>query len=71
MGAEPSQMDAAGAVQYRVKASAEIDGTTHRFVGDWLDDDPTLMLMQLGNKVEVRIDPSNPSSYEVIVPSTD
>ncbi len=71
MGAEPSQMDSSGIVRYRIKARAEIDGVLHRFVSEWLDEDPTLRLMEDGNKVEVRIDPSNPSSYEVIVPSTD
>ncbi|MEA2002627.1 MAG: DUF3592 domain-containing protein [Actinomycetota bacterium] len=71
MGAEPSQMDSAGVTRYRVKARTEIDGGMHRFVGDWMDNDPTLILMEHGNKVEVRIDPSDPSSYEVIVPNAD
>lgn len=71
MGTEPSQMDATGNVRYRVKARVEIDGVMHRFVGDWLDEDPTLLFMEQGNKVEVRIDPTDPSDYEVVMPSID
>jgi hypothetical protein len=71
MGTEPSQMDAAGNVRYRVKARAEIDGVMHRFVGDWLDEDPTLLLMEQGNKVQVRVDPNDLDSYEVLTPSAD
>ena len=71
MGTEPSQMDVAGNVRYRVKARAEIDGVVHRFVGEWLDEDPTLLFMELGNKVQVRVDPTNPSTYEVLMPEPD
>jgi hypothetical protein len=71
MGTEPSQMDAAGKIRYRVKASAEIDDVVHRFVGEWVDDDPTLMFMDRGNKVEVRIDPDNPAIHEVVMPEPD
>lgn len=67
MGAEPSQMDGRGRVRYRVKARAEIDGEIHRFLSDFVEEDPTLLYMQLGNKVEVRIDPNDPSVYEVVV----
>lgn len=71
MGTEPSQMDAKGNVQYRVKARAEIDGAIRRFVGKWVDEDPTLMFMDRGNKVEVRVDPADPTIYEVIMPSAE
>jgi hypothetical protein len=71
MGTEPSQMDAQGNVQYRVKARAEIDGVMHRFRGPWQDEDPTLLFMERGNRVQVRIDPKDPSSYEVLMPSAD
>lgn len=71
MGTEPSQMDDRGDVRYRVKARAEIDGEIHRFRGEWVDDDPTLLFMERGNKVEVRIDPTDPSHYEVVMPSFD
>ena len=71
MGTEPSQMDAEGKVRYRVKARIEIDGEIHRFRSDWLDDDPTLYYMQHGNKVEVHIDPNDPSSYEVVLPPAE
>jgi hypothetical protein len=71
MGTETSQMDDAGGVSYRVRARVEIDGAVHRFVGDWLEEDPTLLLMERGNKVWVRIDPSDPSSYEVLLPGSD
>jgi hypothetical protein len=71
MGTEPSQMDAKGDVRYRVKARAEIDGELRRFVGEWVDEDPTLMFMARGNTVEVRIDPSSPTIYEVIMPTAD
>ncbi|MDJ0954921.1 MAG: DUF3592 domain-containing protein [Acidimicrobiia bacterium] len=71
MGTEPSQMDAAGNVRYRVKARTEIDGKLHRFRSEWVDEDPTLYYMQHGNKVEVRIDPADPSSYEVTLPPSD
>ena len=68
MGTEPSQMDARGRVRYRVKARAEIDGSLHRFLSEWLEEDPTLYYMKHGNKVEVRIDPQDPTSYEVVLP---
>jgi hypothetical protein len=68
MGTEPSQMDAEGKVRYRVKARAELDGEIHRFRSEWVDEDPTLYYMEHGNKVEVRIDPNDPSSYEVVLP---
>ncbi|MDJ0923383.1 MAG: DUF3592 domain-containing protein [Acidimicrobiia bacterium] len=68
MGMEPSQMDAQGNVRYRVKARAEIDGVIHRFRGEWLDEDPTLLFMERGNLVKVRVDPGDPSSYEVLMP---
>jgi hypothetical protein len=71
MGAEPSPMDDRGNVRYRVKAKAEIDGTVRRFVGYWVDEDPTLLFMEQGNKVEVRVDPDNPGSYEVVMPTPD
>lgn len=71
MGTEPSQMDDRGRVRYRVKARAEIDGTIHRFRGDWVDDDPTLLFMEQGNKVEVRIDRRDPSVYKVIMPEAE
>jgi len=68
MGTETSQMDDRGRVRYRIRARAEIGDEVHRFESEWLDDDPTLDLMQLGNQVEVRIEPGNPANYEVIVP---
>lgn len=71
MGTEPSQMDERGRVRYRVKARAEIEDEIHRFRSDWVDEDPTLQFMQLGNKVEVRIDPRDPSVYEVVLPQID
>ena len=67
MGVEPSEMDEDGNVRYRVNARAEVDGMTHRFVSHWLDEDPTVRLMELGNKVKVTFDPANPSLYEVQV----
>ena len=71
MGTEPSQMDAAGNVRYRVKARTEIDGVIHRFRGDWVDEDPTLLFMERGNKVQVRVDRNDPSSYEVLMPTVE
>ena len=71
MGTEPSQMDERGRVRYRVKARTEIDGQIHRFRSEWMDEDPTLYYMQNENKVEVRIDPSDPSSYEVSLPPVE
>ena len=71
MGTEPSRMDEQRTVRYRVKARAEIDGVMHRFRGPWLDEDPTLFYMEQGNKVEVEIDPNDPSSYEVIGPTEE
>jgi hypothetical protein len=71
MGTEPSEMDVAGKSQYRVKARAEINGEIRRFLGEWVDEDPTLMFMERGNTVEVRIDPENPAIYEVIMPATE
>lgn len=68
MGTEASPMDAGGKVRYRIRARAEINGATYRFHSEWLDGDPTLDLMQLGNQVEVRIDPGDPGVYEVVVP---
>jgi hypothetical protein len=69
MGTEPSQMDAAGNIRYRVKARAEIDGVVHRFRGDWVDADPTLLFMERGNTVQVRVDRNDPSSYELLMPT--
>lgn len=71
MGTEPSQMDAKGNIRYRVKAKAEIDDVVHRYVGPWVDEDPTLLFMEQGNKVEVKIDSSNPASYEVVMPEAE
>ncbi len=68
MGTETSPMGADGKVRYRVRAKAEIGDTEYRFLSDWLDDDPTLDLMQLGNQVEVRYTPGDPTDYEVVVP---
>lgn len=68
MGTEPSQMDAQGKIRYRVKARAEIDGVLHRFRSEWLNEDPTLYYMEHGNKVEVHVDPADPTSYEVVLP---
>ena len=68
MGAEPSEMDASGAVRYRIRARAEMGSEIRRFVGEWLDEDPTLTLMQTGNKVTVIVDPSDPSRYQVVFP---
>ncbi len=67
MGAEPSPMDAAGAVRYRVRAQAEVGGEIRRYLSDWFDEDPTLRLMQTGNKVVVYVDPDDPDRYEVDV----
>lgn len=69
MGTEPSQMDAAGKVRYRVRAQAEIEGKLHRFQGEWVDEDPTLLFMERGNRVQVHIDPEDPSSYDLVMPS--
>jgi hypothetical protein len=69
MGAEPSPMDDQGRVRYRVKARAEIGDTMHRFVSEWMDEDPTLHYMQHGNTVEVWMDPEDPDSYEVVLPA--
>ena len=69
MGTEPSPMDDQGRVRYRVKARAEIGDTMHRFVGEWMDEDPTLYFMRHGNTVEVWVDPEYPSSYEVVLPA--
>jgi hypothetical protein len=71
MGPEPSPMDAAGNVRYRIRAQAEIDGVIRRFQGPWQDDDPTLDYMRSGNKVRVRIDPADPTRYEVLGPATE
>ena len=71
MGTEPSQMDAQGNVRYRVKARAEIDGVIHRFRGPWQNEDPTLLFMERGNKVEVRFNPNDPASSEVLMPDAD
>lgn len=68
MGTEPSQMDDQGRVRYRVKARAEINDVIHRFVGDWMDEDPTLYYMERGNTVDVWVDPADPGSYEVALP---
>ena len=68
MGTEPSQMDDQGRVRYRVNARAEIGDTIHRFVSDWMDEDPTLYYMQHGNTVDIWMDPDDPSSYEVVLP---
>ena len=68
MGTEPSPMDDQGRVRYRVKARAEIGDTIHRFVSDWIDEDPTLHYMQHGNTVDVWVDPNDPDSYEVTLP---
>jgi hypothetical protein len=65
MGAEPSQMDAAGRVRYRIRAQAEVDGRMRRFLGSWLDRDPTIDLMRAGNKVTVYLDPENPGRYQI------
>ena len=68
MGVEPSPLGADGTVRYRIKARAEIDGTMYRYRSEWMDDDPTLQLMQAGNKVTVRIDPFDPSRGEIETP---
>ncbi len=68
MGVEPSPLDADGTVRYRVKARAEIDGRIHRFTSGWLDEDPTLRLMEVGNKVSVIIDRTDSSRYEIELP---
>lgn len=68
MGVEPSPLAADGTVRYRVKARAEIDGRLHRFTSGWLDADPTLRLMEVGNKVSVIIDRTDPSRYEIELP---
>ena len=64
-------MDAQGRVRYRVRAQAEMGDEIRRFVGPWVDEDPTLLFMARGNTVEVRIDPQDPNSYEVVMPSQD
>jgi hypothetical protein len=71
MGAEPSQMDASGRVRYRATASAEIDGVTRRFLGDWQDEDPTLLFMSHGNTVVVLVDPDDPGRYRMVMPDPD
>lgn len=68
MGVEPSPLGADGTVRYRVKARAEIDGRIHRFTSGWLDRDPTLRLMEAGNKVGVVIDRTDRSRYEMELP---
>lgn len=68
MGAEPSPMDADGNVRYRITARAEIDGEVRRFTGPWLDEDPTLALMQQGNRVTVIVDPTDPARYRLVLP---
>jgi hypothetical protein len=68
MGTEASPMDEKGLIRYRARARAEIGDTTYRFLSDWLDEDPTLELMQRENLVEVRFDPGDPTNYEVIIP---
>lgn len=71
MGSEPSQMDASGAVRYRIRARAEIDGELVRFVSGWLDEDPTLYYMQHGNQVVVHVSPDDPAVYDVVLPDPD
>ena len=71
MGAEASPMDAAGVMRYRIRAQAEIDDVIRRFEGPWRDDDPTLDFMRSGNRVKIRIDPADPSRYEVLGPITE
>lgn len=68
MGAEASPMDNEGRVRYRVRAKAEIEGKMQRFESEWLDEDPTLGLMQRGNLLEVSINPDDPTNYDVIIP---
>ncbi|MGA9596517.1 MAG: DUF3592 domain-containing protein [Acidimicrobiia bacterium] len=68
MGVEASPMDEEGRVRYRVRARTEVDGEYRRYESNWLDEDPTLGLMKHGNQVEVRVDPDNPTDYEVIIP---
>jgi hypothetical protein len=65
MGAEPSPLDDTGRVRYRIRAQAEVDGRMRRFLGEWLDEDPTLALMQGGNRVGVYLDPDDPEVYEI------
>jgi hypothetical protein len=71
MGVEVSPMDAKGDVRYRVRAQAELDDEIVRFVGPWLDDDPTLDYMRIGNRVRIRIDPADPSRYDVLGPAAE
>jgi hypothetical protein len=65
MGVEPSPLGPEGDVRYRITAKAEIDGVVHRFTSDWMDEDPTLRLMERGNRVGVVIDPADPTRYRV------
>jgi hypothetical protein len=65
MGAEPSPLDDTGRVRYRIRAQAEVDGRIRRFLGEWLDEDPTLALMKAGNRVGVYLDPDDPEWYEI------
>ena len=70
MGVEVSPMDATGGVRYRVRAQAEFDEEIVRFLGPWLDEDPTLDYMRIGNRVRVRVDPNDPTRYDVLGPAT-
>jgi len=69
MGAEVSPMDPAGRVQHRARAQAEIGDKIWRFEGPWLERDPTVEYMNAGNRVKVRIDPNDPTRYEVLGPA--
>ncbi|HSF86122.1 MAG TPA: DUF3592 domain-containing protein [Acidimicrobiia bacterium] len=69
MGVEPSPMDADGTIRYRIRARGEVDGESRRFLSGWLDEDPTLLLMQAGNRVEVLFDPADPGRYRVVLPA--
>jgi hypothetical protein len=71
MGSEASPMDVSGRIRHRVRAQTEIDGVIRRFEGAWHDDDPTLDYMRAGNRVRIRIDPADPSRYEVLGPATE
>ena len=71
MGVEVSPMDDAGKMRFRVRAKAEIDDEMRRFHSEWLDEDPTLRLMDAGNRVTVLIDPANPQWSEVVLPTEE
>ncbi len=62
---QPRGPDNKGRFQYRVVAVRKVDGVRFTYHSDWVDENPTVAIMNAGNEMRVRLNPDG--SGEVVL----